>query len=211
MNQSAMPPLFSRPLNLLAALGVPALALALAACSPQGSETNEEPPLAGAPIGGDFELINSKGETVRWADFRGKWTIVYFGYAYCPDICPTDMQRTIQGLKLFGQEDAERAASIQPIFISVDPERDTPDVVGQFTSAFSDQLIGLTGTPEQVKQAGDAFRVYYNRGEDTAGGGYLVDHTNITYLFDPDGKPIATLPTDQGPEAIAAELDKWVS
>ncbi|MEL6877610.1 MAG: SCO family protein, partial [Pseudomonadota bacterium] len=137
--------------------------------------------------------------------------IVYFGFAYCPDICPTDVQRIVQGLGQFAESSPERAAKVQPIFISVDTERDTPEIVGEFTSAFSDDLIGLTGSAEQVKTAADNFRVFYERGEDTPGGGYLINHSTITYLFGPKGEPLATLPTDLGPEAVAEELAKWVS
>ncbi len=170
-----------------------------------------EPPLAGASIGGEFELTSSTGETVRWGDFAGQYRIVYFGFTYCPDICPTDMQRMAQGLKKLGEEQPEMAAKIQPIFISIDPERDTPEIVGEFTSAFGDNIVGLTGTPEQIKAAADAFRVYYERGEDTPDGTYLMNHSNIVYLFGPTGNPLATLPTDKGAEAVAAEIEKWMS
>lgn len=186
------------------------LSLGLAACGDLASQP-QEPPLTGADIGGPFELVNKDGDTVRWADFEGKYRTVYFGFTYCPDICPTDVGRTIHGLNRLKESDPEKAAKIQPIFISVDPERDTPEIVGEFAAAFSDDLIGLTGTPEQIKQAADTFRVYYSRGEDTPGGGYLVDHSAIVYLFGPNGEPLATLPTDQGPDAVAAELAKWVS
>jgi protein SCO1/2 len=190
------------------------LAAFLAACSPElpsfGEDTQGEPPLKGATIGGAFELVNTANETVTWDDFRGRYAIVYFGFAFCPDVCPTDVQRFTRGLALLSEAEPELAAQVQPIFISIDPERDTPEVVAEFTSAFSDDLIGLTGTPEQVKAAADTFRVYYERGEDQPGGGYLVDHTNITYLFGPDGEPLATLPTDLGAEAVAEELAKWV-
>lgn len=187
-----------------------AAALALSGCEATTAPA-AEPPLAGADIGGPFELVNAKGETVRWSDFDGRYRVVYFGFTYCPDICPTDTQRMMQGYKIFGEKAPELATKIAPIFISVDPERDTPEVVGEFTAAFSDDLIGLTGTPEQVKAAADQFRVFYSRGEATAGGGYLVDHSNIVYLFNPKGEPLATLPTDQGAEAVAAELTKWVN
>lgn len=188
---------------------IAAAALFLSSCENPASAP--EPPLAGADIGGPFELVDSAGEAVRWDDFKGKFRIVYFGYTYCPDICPTDVQRIMQGYKMFGQESPELAARIVPIFISIDPERDTPEVVGEFAAAFSDDLIGLTGTPEQVKQAADNFRVFYSYGEETPGGGYLVNHSAITYLFGPEGEPLATLPTDQGSKAVAAELAKWVS
>lgn len=189
----------------------PLAALALVACDAATTTPPAEPPLAGASIGGPFELADSDGKTVRWSDFDGQYRIVYFGYAYCPDICPTDVQRMSQGLRLLEEQAPETAAKIQPIFITIDPERDTPEKVDEFTSAFSERLIGLTGTPEQIKAAADAFRVYYSKGEQQPGGGYLVDHTNITYLFGPKGEPLATLPTDLGPEAVAAELAKWVN
>lgn len=189
----------------------PLAALALMACDGATTATPAEPPLAGAAIGGPFELADSDGKTVRWDDFDGKYRVVYFGYAYCPDICPTDVQRMSQGLRMFEKDSPELAAQVQPIFITIDPERDTPEKVREFTTAFSDRLIGLTGTPEQIKTAADAFRVYYSKGEEQPGGGYLVDHTNITYLFGPKGEPLATLPTDLGAEAVAGELAKWVN
>ena len=201
MNHIANPP------RMIFAL---ALALATIGCSTEPAAP-VEPPLAGATIGGEFELSGPGGETVRWADFDGQYRIVYFGYAYCPDICPTDVQRMTQGLREFAEANPERAAQIQPIFITIDPERDTREVVDEFTSAFSDDLIGLTGTPEQIKAAADTFRVFYSKGEETQSGAYLMDHSNITYLFGPAGEPIATLPTDEGADAVAAELDTWVS
>lgn len=203
---------FGRPGIMGLALAV-ASGLALAACSAQTASDPDaagDPPLAGATIGGPFTLTSASGETVRWADFRGKYAVVYFGFTFCPDVCPTDMQRLAQGLKILEQSDPQLAANIQPVFISVDPERDTPEKVGEFAAAFSDDLIGLTGTPEQVAAAAEAFAVYYSRGEDTAGG-YLVDHTNIVYFFDPEGKPLSMLPTDMGAEAVAAEIEKWAN
>jgi protein SCO1/2 len=186
-----------------------AAVLALAGCS--AAAPTAEPPLAGASIGGDFALTASDGRTVRWGDFAGKYRVVYFGYAFCPDICPTDMQRVAQGLKVLKASDPDKAAKIQPIFITIDPERDTQKVVGEFAAAFSPDIIGLTGTPEQIAAAAKAFRVFYAKGEAVAGGGYLVDHSNIVYLFGPEGEPLATLPVDQGADAVAAELDRWVS
>lgn len=184
-------------------------ALTLAGCD--SAAPMPEPPLAGAAIGGDFALTNSKGETVRWGDFAGRYRVVYFGYAFCPDICPTDMQRVAQGLKALKASDPDKAARIVPIFITIDPERDNQQVVGEFAAAFSPDIIGLTGTSEQIAATARAFKVYYAKGEEVEGGGYLVDHSNVTYLFGPQGEPIATLPTDKGGEAVAAELARWVN
>ncbi|MEL6540093.1 MAG: SCO family protein [Pseudomonadota bacterium] len=204
MNITLKPP-FTRSF-VVAALA----ALSLSACAPEAA-VPQEPPLAGADIGGPFTLTSSTGNTITWEDFRGRYAVVYFGYAYCPDVCPTDMQRTAQGLREFAEQDAGAAAKVQAVFITIDPERDTQEVVGEFTSAFSDDLMGLTGSPEAIKQAADAFRVYYKKGEETESGAYLVDHTNIVYLFDPAGEPLAMLPTNEGADAVAAELSKWVN
>ena len=184
------------------------LALFAAACdAPAG-----EPPLAGAAIGGPFELVDAAGKTVRWSDFDGRYRMIYFGYAYCPDICPYDVQQMMKGYNRFKEAEPELAAQVQPIFVTIDPERDTPAVVGEFTRAFSSDLLGLTGTPEQVAKAAKAFAVYYNKGEDAGDGSYLMDHSRAAYLMGRDGKPIALLPVevqDKG-EAVAAELAKWV-
>lgn len=189
---------------------ISAALVSLASCNAPSGPPLEEAPLYGATIGGPFELIDKAGKTVRWADFAGQYRMVYFGYAFCPDVCPTDVQRMMQGYKKFIRDQPKLADKVQPIFITIDPERDTPTVVGEFTSAFSDKLLGLTGTPEQVKQAADNFRVFYSRGETAEGGGYLMEHSNIAILFGPDGQPIAPLPNDLGGEAVAAELTKWV-
>jgi len=202
MNRRAM----TKQHALSAALAL-ALSLPLAACN---SAPQETPPLAGAQIGGPFTLVDHGGRTVRWQDLAGKWRIVYFGYTYCPDACPTDVGVMMRGLDRFLKQHPAEGAKIQPIFITIDPQRDTPARVGEFAEAFGPRLMGLTGTPAQVDQAAKAFAVYYARGKGSPGGAYLMDHSRIAYLMDPDGKPIAMLPVDKGPDAIAAELAKWV-
>jgi protein SCO1/2 len=177
----------------------------------QGAVPAGDAPLAGAQIGGPFELVDGEGRTVRWSDFDGKYRVLYFGYAYCPDVCPLDVQRMMQGYARFKEAEPALAAQVQPIFVTIDPARDTPQVVGQFTRAFSNDLVGLTGTAEQVDKAARAFAVYYQKGEEGAGGGYLMDHSRAAYLMGRKGEPIAMLPVDQSPEAVAAELAKWVS
>ncbi|MBB3941544.1 protein SCO1/2 [Novosphingobium fluoreni] len=206
MNRRAM---IVRCFRTLALLLAP---LALSACDSGGGSVQQaqRPPLEGAAIGGPFTLVNKDGKTVTWDSFKGKYRIVYFGYTFCPDACPLDMQQLMKGFAAFQKASPERAAKVQPIFITIDPERDTPQVVGQWTAAFSPQLVGLTGTPEQVAMAAKAFAAYYSKGEKTEGG-YLMDHSRIAYLMDPDGKPIAMLPVDKGGEAVSAELSKWVN
>lgn len=181
--------------------------LVLTACN---DSAPAEPPLAGAAIGGDFTLTGEDGQKVSWSDFKGKYRTVYFGYTYCPDVCPVDNQRAMAGLKAFEKNHPELGAKIQPLFISVDPGRDTSAVLEEFTANFHPRLLGLTGTKEQIDAVTGAFAATYSIGEKQDGGGYLVGHTNITYLFGPEGEPLAILPTDEGPEAVAAELEKWV-
>lgn len=194
----------------ICAAAMTALSMSLAGCNSPASPSIEEAPLSGATIGGPFELTGTDGRTVRWSDFDGQYRIVYFGYAYCPDVCPTDVQRMSQGLRQFEQHQPDLGAKVQPIFITIDPERDDRAVVAQFVANFHPRLIGLTGTPEQIKAAADAFRVFYSKGETPESGNYLMEHSAITYLFGPDGQPIATLPTDLGADAVAAELARWV-
>lgn len=184
-----------------------ALTASLSAC--QQPEQAERPPLEGAAIGGPFTLVDKDGGIVTWDQFRGMWRVVYFGYTFCPDACPMDVQAMMRGFYSFEKARPQVAAKVQPIFISIDPARDTREVVGQWTAAFGPRLLGLTGTPQQVKTAADAFAAYYKKGEQTPGG-YLMDHSRIAYLMDPNGKPIAMLPVDKGPDAVAAELAKWV-
>ena len=187
-----------------------AACLGIALLSACGGAQPSEPPLAGAAIGGPFELVDKSGKTVRWDDFAGRYRIVYFGFTYCPDVCPTDMARMTQGLKQFEQDEPKLAAKVQPIFISVDPTRDTPAKVGEFTANFHPRLLGLTGSPEQVAQAAKSFAVFYERPDGQADETYLVNHSSAMYLFGPQGEPLALLPTEQGADAIAAELERWV-
>lgn len=195
MNRRAMP-------SHLSTLAAAAL-LALSACS--GTAPLRGTDFDGASIGGPFTLADKAGKTVRWDDFAGKYRVVYFGYTFCPDACPTDVAVLMRGFAAFAKAHPDRAARVQPIFISIDPARDTPAKVGEFAAAFSPRLIGLTGTPAQVAGAVKAFRVYAAKGEQSAGG-YLMDHSRFAYLMDPSGKPIEGLPIEQGAEAVAADL-----
>jgi protein SCO1/2 len=199
MNRNAYSSLFA----ILAGL----LALFLTACSPAATEA---PPLQGASIGGPFTLTDQDGRQVRDSDFHGKYRLVYFGFSYCPDVCPVDLQSIGQALRQLEKSDPAIAAKIQPIFISVDPARDTPAVLKQFVGAFHPRLIGLTGTPEQIAEMAKRHGVYYARQGDPAAKEYMVDHSRIALLFGPTGEPISIVPHEKGAEAIAAELKHWV-
>ena len=165
---------------------------------------------AGAAIGGAFSLTGTDGRTVTDRDFAGKYRLVYFGYTFCPDVCPVDLQAIGQALRTLEKDAPALAARVQPIFITTDPERDTPAVMRDYVAAFQPRLIGLTGTPEQIRAVERRYGVVSSKREDEGASDYLVDHSRIALLFGPAGEPIAILPHDQGAAAIAAELRKWV-
>lgn len=180
---------------------------ALAAC---GGAPTESPPLEGAAIGGDFTLTGKDGQPVRYADFNGKYRIVYFGYTFCPDVCPVDLQNIAQGVRLFAKDHAEAAAKIQPIFITIDPARDTPEVVGRYAANFGPSVIGLSGTPAQIDAVAKKWAVFHQKREGSSPKDYLMDHSRAAYLMGPKGEPIALLPAETDAKAVAADLAKWV-
>jgi protein SCO1/2 len=178
----------------------------LAACS----RPPEAPPLEGAAIGGPFTLTGEDGKPVKSSSFDGKYRLIYFGYTFCPDVCPVDMQTLMKGYKAFAKQDAERAARVVPLFITLDPARDTPDVLRQWTDAFDPHLIGLTGTPAQIDAVARQFAIYFKRDAPDKDGAYLVDHARMALLMGPKGEPIALIAHDKDAAAVAAELDRWV-
>ena len=188
---------------------LPLLVAALvAACSPAGG--GEAPPLQGAKIGGPFTLTDQNGQRINSDRFNGRYRLVYFGYTYCPDICPVDLQQIGLALKKLETSDPETAEKIQPIFITTDPERDTPAVLKEYVSAFHPRLIGLTGTQQEIADVSKAYGAYAMKEETPGASGYLVNHSRIAMLFGPKGEPIALLPQEEGADAILAELKRWV-
>jgi protein SCO1/2 len=137
--------------------------------------------VAGGAIGGPFELVSETGETVTDKDVITKPTLVYFGYTFCPDVCPLDTARNAQAAYLL----ADRGIDLGTVFITVDPPRDTVEVVREFTDNFHEDMIGLTGTPDQIKAASLAYKTYY-RADDSDPEFYLVDHSTQTYLMFPE-------------------------
>ncbi len=158
--------------------------------------------LAGSTLGGAFILIDQDGKSVREQDFAGRWRLIYFGYGFCPDICPTDLALMGRGLSAFEAADPAQGAMVAPIFITIDPERDTPAVMKPFVAAFHPRLVGLTGTPAQIAAVTKAFGVYSKRVETGDPENYLMDHSAMVYLFAPDGRAVAFLP-HQGLTAAA--------
>jgi protein SCO1/2 len=136
--------------------------------------------VAGGDIGGPFTLVDSRGQTVTDADVLTGPSLVYFGYTFCPDICPFDMARNADAVDLL----AERGLKVAPVFISVDPERDTPEALADYAANLHPDLVALTGTPEQVRQASLAYKTFYRR-QPSEDEFYLVDHSTFTYLMLP--------------------------
>jgi protein SCO1 len=202
----------AKPYRPFAAAFVAATLVFLAGCGaePAPGPSPDGVDLRGAAIGGDFTLTGHNGEEVRWDQFAGQYRLVYFGFTYCPDICPTDIQRISQGLKEFEKAHPELGAKVRPIFITVDPERDTVAVVKEFVANFHPRLIGLTGTPQQIEATKKAFGVSASRDPEGADGNYNISHTTFTYLFDIDGEPLGIIPTDKQAAGVAAELEQWV-
>ena len=183
-----------------------AFLLLVAACQAQPAA---QPPLAGARIGGPFTLTDQDGRPFTERNLAGRYALVSFGYTFCPDVCPTDFGALAAGLKQVEKSDPALAAKVVPVFITVDPTRDTPAVVGQFVRAFHPRAIGLTGSPDAIARVAKEYGVYYARGEASAGGGYMVNHSSAAYLMDPDGKPLALAGQDSGPDAVATTLRTW--
>jgi protein SCO1/2 len=167
-------------------------------------------PLHGAAIGGAFALTDQDGRAVTDQSYKGQYLLVYFGYTYCPDVCPIDTQRMAMALRAFETVDPVRAAKVTPLFITVDPERDTPTVLKAFVSAFHPRLVGLTGTPTQIDRAKRAYRIFAQKSGAPGGKDYLVDHIAVLYLMGPDGAPISFFARDSDAKAITADLDRYV-
>lgn len=163
-----------------------------------------------AQIGGPFTLVNQDGETVTDEDFRGKAMLIYFGFTYCPDICPTSLQVMKAALDQLPENDR---AAFQPLLISVDPERDTPELLAQYVESpsFPDDLVGLTGSAEQVREAARAYRVFYTRVEDDGvSSEYTVDHSSLIFLMGPDGAFADVFPHATTPDQMAARLQRFL-
>ncbi len=156
-----------------------------------------------ASVGSPFSLIDQSGSVRTDKDFRGRFMLVYFGYSYCPDVCPTTLAVMANALDKLGT----KRARIAPIFISVDPERDRPKVLKDYLNSFAPDFVGLTGSAKAVSEAARAYRVYFKK-HNLPNGGYAVDHSSIIYLMGPDGHFVTYYEETIGPDALAADLSK---
>lgn len=162
-----------------------------------------------ALIGGEFSLTNHKGEPVTDKDFRGKYMLVSFGYTFCPDICPAELQLMTDAMEKLGDKQSE----VTPVFVTIDPARDTVKQMGDYVSNFHPRMVGLTGTEEQIKQAAETFRVFYAKAETATPGDqyYLMDHSTFIYLMDRNGEYVRHFPYGVSAEDLAAGISSAVS
>jgi protein SCO1 len=176
-----------------------ALLLSAWALRPTSSAAQIAAPPKGSNV--HFALTATDGTAVTEQSYRGKWLAIYFGYTSCPDICPTTMMELAQAFQALGP----RAAEAQAVFVSVDPQRDKPDMLAAYLKSFDPRFVGLTGTSAQISAAAKSFNVFYER-HDTDDGNYSYDHSSYLYLVNPGGKLAEALASDRGGEQIAAAL-----
>jgi protein SCO1 len=162
--------------------------------------------LLASAIGGPFRLVDQNGKTVTDGDLKGEWSLVYFGYTHCPDACPT----ALNDISIALDELGPKRGAVRPVFITVDPERDTPEVLKSYVTSFDAPILALTGTPEEIAQAAKNYRVYYAKHPE-AGGDYSMDHSSVIYVMDPQGRFTASFTHESSPEEIAERLKKLLS
>lgn len=162
-----------------------------------------------ALIGGEFSLTNHKGEPVTDKDFRGKYMLVSFGYTFCPDICPAELQLMTDAMRKLGDKQSE----VTPVFVTIDPARDTVKQMRDYVSNFHPRMVGLTGTDEQIRQAAEAFRVFYAKAETATPGDqyYLMDHSTFIYLMDRNGEYLRHFPYGVSADDLAEAISSAVS
>jgi protein SCO1/2 len=157
-------------------------------------------------IGGPFQLVDQNGKRVSDADLKGKWQLLFFGYTHCPDACPTALNEIALALDRLG----DKRDAVRVVFITVDPERDTPEVLKNYVQSFDASIVALTGSPDQVAQAAKAYRVFYAK-HPRPDGGYEMDHSAVIYVMDPQGRFTATFTPESTADAIAERLKKLLS
>jgi protein SCO1/2 len=162
--------------------------------------------LLASAIGGPFRLVDQNGNSVTDADLKGKWSLVYFGYTHCPDACPTALNDIAIALDQLGP----KREAVRSVFITVDPERDTPEVLKEYVTSFDAPILALSGSPEEIARAAKAYRVYYAKHPE-AGGDYSMDHSSVIYVMDPEWRFTASFTHQSTPEEIAERLKKLLT
>ena len=192
---------FSATRRLALRLGAAAaFAAALAACGESAPQFKGSD-ISGTRLGQGMELVDYNGKTRKLSDFSGKVVVAFFGFTQCPDVCPTSLAELAEAMKKLGA-DADR---VQVLLITVDPERDTPDILKQYVTAFDPRFLGLTGTPDQVKKAAASFKAYYAKAP-TKDGGYSMDHTAAFYLLDGKGESRVLANNNIGVDALVHDI-----
>lgn len=194
---------------MLAALAAIAVAswVAWSWITPDGAKAPGGVLQAEMDIGGPFQLIDQHGKPVTDKTFRGQYMLIYFGYGFCPDVCPTELANIAAALDALGP----KAENVAPIFITVDPERDTPEFLADYVVNFHPRLIGLTGTPENIKAAAKAYKVYYGKAKKPGEAEYLMDHTSFVYLMGPDGRFLFLFRGHTDPKTIADTIARFMA
>ena len=158
-------------------------------------------------IGGPFSLVDHRGRRVSDDSFRGRYMLIYFGYGYCPDVCPTELATMGSAL----DELAGEAAAIQPMFITIDPARDTPAFLADYVAQFHPRLLGLSGTAEEIAAAAKAYRVFYARAASGDSTDYLMDHSSFVYFMGPDGRYLTLFRRGADPKDMAAQMRRLMT
>jgi cytochrome oxidase Cu insertion factor (SCO1/SenC/PrrC family) len=163
--------------------------------------------MTGTPlIGGPFHLVDEDGRPRSDADFRGKLMLIYFGYSFCPDLCPTTLATMGQALDKLGSQ----ASQVAPLFVTIDPERDTPEHLKGYAEQFGPGITSLTGTPAEIAEAAHAYKVYYHKAEAKDGAPYLMDHSSVVYLMDRNGRFVEAFNLERSAAEAAKELESYL-
>jgi protein SCO1/2 len=187
---------------LLRAFAIAVCILGLASCTPSGGPQFQSSDVTGSSFGRDFALHDPDGKQRTLADFRGKAVVVFFGYTQCPDVCPTTLAALAEAMKQLGP-DADR---VQVLFITVDPDRDTADLLSKYVPAFDRRFLGLRGNAEETERTAKEFKILYQKQPGTSSGNYTMDHSAGTFIFDPQGRLRLYVGLAQGPEVFAHDL-----
>jgi protein SCO1/2 len=190
-------------LLVMASMFVCGLAPAAEQEQPSAAQMMDDLMYGHGPIGGPFALTDQNGKPRRDIDFRGKLMIVYFGYTFCPDVCPADLMSITQALEALGPT----AESVQPVFITIDPERDAK-VLAEYLAAFRPSFVGLTGSPEQIRKVANSYKVFYVKMPGERSGEYSIDHTGAIYLMGPGGEYLGFMPPQTSPDRLTEVLRK---